>query len=97
MIPVLLSNFNNEKICICTGGDDQEVIENNINYFNSEKSTIAVSATRTKGDTKDLYDDFASKHRLEPIKIQKDDNLNFCRLYVSKLFQVISGKIDIKV
>lgn len=39
--------FNNETICVCTGGDSKDVITNNINYFKSEKCTIAVSATRT--------------------------------------------------
>lgn len=89
--------FNNETICVCTGGDSKDVITNNINYFKSEKCTIAVSATRTKGDGKELYDNFATQQKLKVIKVHKDEEPDTCRLYAAKLFQIITEKIDIEV
>ena len=89
--------FNNETICVCTGGDSKDVITNNINYFKSEKCTIAVSATRTKGDGKELYDNFATQQKLKVIKVHKDEEPDSSRLYAAKLFQIITEKIDIEV
>lgn len=89
--------FNNETICVCTGGDSKDVITNNINYFKSEKCTIAVSATRTKGDGKELYDNFATQQKLKVIKVHKDEEPDTSRLYAAKLFQIITEKIDIEV
>lgn len=89
--------FNSETICVCTGGDSKDVITNNINYFKSEKCTIAVSATRTKGDGKELYDNFATQQKLKVIKVHKDEEPDTSRLYAAKLFQIITEKIDIEV
>ena len=89
--------FNNETICVCTGGDDEYTIQNNIKYFKSEKCTIAVSATRTKNGTKNLYASYAVQNKLKVIRVKKDKDFNSCRLYAAKLFQIISGKIDIDV
>ena len=89
--------FNSETICVCTGGDSKDVITKNINYFKSEKCTIAVSATRTKGDGKELYDNFATQQKLKVIKVHKDEKPDTSRLYAAKLFQIITEKIDIEV
>ncbi len=36
-------------VCVAPGGDNEEVIENNVCYFKSKNCDIAISATRCKG------------------------------------------------
>lgn len=36
-------------VCVAPGGDNEEVVENNVLYFKSKNCDVAISATRCKG------------------------------------------------
>ena len=44
-------DYKGVKIAICTCGDNKEILQNNIDYFKKNDCDIAVSATRSKGET----------------------------------------------
>lgn len=43
--------FRGKKVCIATGGDKGEALKDNCEFFVKNKADIAISATRTKGET----------------------------------------------
>lgn len=43
--------YRRMKIAICTGGDNEKILNDNIKFFNCHDWNIAISATRSKGET----------------------------------------------
>lgn len=62
-------NWNGVVICVCTGGDTKEVINNNIVYFELHHAAIAITANRSKAAPKWTLENYANAndHRLERI------------------------------
>jgi ABC-type dipeptide/oligopeptide/nickel transport system ATPase component len=54
--------FKDKRVCIATGGDDNDYLKENCNYFKNNKFDIAISATRTSGETCDCLNNFAKKY-----------------------------------
>lgn len=36
-------------VCVAPRGDTEEIVDNNVRYFNSKNCNVAISATRCKG------------------------------------------------
>lgn len=41
--------YKGKVVCVAPGGDNEEVVENNVQYFKSKNCDVAISATRCKG------------------------------------------------
>ena len=55
--------YKSTTMCICTGGDVKEALRENIKFFRKfPKSNIYISATRLKGVTCTVLDDFAKNN-----------------------------------
>ncbi len=59
--------YNDKVISICTDGDYEEILEENISYFNKQKCDIVITATRTRGKTCDALNTFASKNKISTV------------------------------
>lgn len=90
-------DFAGKKISICTPGDNEEIIESNIAYFNKQKCDIAISATRTKGEGKKLFDSFVERKKVEFLRIHKESNFSSNAKTAAKLFQLVTEYLDISV
>ncbi|MBQ8678450.1 MAG: hypothetical protein IJ530_01675 [Treponema sp.] len=78
--------FKNKTICICTPGDNAEIIRENISFFSKNKCNIAILATRTKGQSKDTLNEYAKTKHLEVEGIKKNDDLTSCGEYAANIF-----------
>lgn len=47
-------DFAGKKISICTPGDNEEIIESNIAYFNKQKCDIAIFCNKNKGGREEI-------------------------------------------
>lgn len=43
--------FRGKKVCIATGGDEGSILKDNCDFFLKNNADIAISATKTSGDT----------------------------------------------
>lgn len=81
---VCLTNGEDVRIAICTGGDDPGIIEQNYRFFITEKCDVMVSAC-TKGvylrSTKVALIAFASGY-FESAEVHFDDDSNHVRQFV---------------
>lgn len=57
--------YRGMKIAICTGGDNEDVLIENTKFFNSKGWDIAISATRSKGETRYEIEKFASEENAQ--------------------------------
>lgn len=57
----VIIEYRGAKIAICTGGDNEDVLEKNITFFKNSDWDIAISATRSKGYTIHAIEEFAEK------------------------------------
>ncbi|WP_373818284.1 hypothetical protein [Porphyromonas loveana] len=53
--------YRNKKIAIRTWGDNGEQLKKNIEFFEKENCDILVTATRTRGETTEILNDYATK------------------------------------
>ncbi len=62
-----------------TGGDSEEVINENINYFKniSMEIDILVMACKSRGRSKDRLLEFVEEYKLEPFIIETHSNENY--------------------
>lgn len=65
-------NYKGLKIGVCTGGDDEDVLQENCDFFDSHDCDIAFSATRTKGKTVYKASEYAEKHGTKVEWIRKN-------------------------
>lgn len=65
-------SYNNKKIAITTCGDNGEELERNINFFEENTCDILVTATRSKGKTKEIISNYAQKIKTNIIWIEKN-------------------------
>lgn len=59
------------KIAICTGGDNEDVLDKNIAFFKNCDWDIAISATRSKGNTINTIEEFAEEEDAQFHTVQK--------------------------
>lgn len=52
--------YNRLVVCVAPAGDDLNAISNNISYFSSKQCDVAVTASRSKGVTIRLLEDYAT-------------------------------------
>ena len=65
-------SYNNKKIAITTCGDNGEELKRNIKFFEENGCDILVTATRSKGETKDIINRYAQKIKTNIIWIEKN-------------------------
>ena len=65
-------------ISVCTGGDNKEIIQSNIDYFERHHVAIAVTANRSKASPKRTLEGYAhtNAHTLEEIVMPYANFLN---------------------
>ncbi|MCO6026028.1 hypothetical protein NG821_09285 [Prevotella cerevisiae] len=57
----IVIDYKKFRIAICTGGDTEDILNKNIDYFKSCSWHIAICATRSKGKMIDVIKEFAQK------------------------------------
>ena len=65
-------SYNNKKIAITTCGDNGEELEKNIKFFEENTCDILVTATRSKGETRKIISNYASKIGTGITRIEKN-------------------------
>ena len=65
-------SYGNKKIAVTTWGDNGFELKENINYFENEDCDILVTATRTRGETTEILNDYAKEINTEIIWIEKN-------------------------
>ncbi|AEE15851.1 ATP-binding protein [Treponema brennaborense] len=64
-------SFNGKIVSICTAGDNENQLNENIKYFNKTNPDVAVSATRTSGKTCTELKQYATKQSCDVDWIKK--------------------------
>lgn len=54
-------SYGNTKIAVTTWGDNGDELKKNIEFFEEENCDILVTATRTRGETTEILNDYATK------------------------------------
>ncbi len=67
--------YRNKKIAIRTWGDNGEQLKKNIEFFEKENCDILVTATRTRGKTTEILNDYASKNGIKIVWIEKNTSI----------------------
>ena len=65
-------SYNNKKIAITTCGDNGEELKKNIKFFVENACDILVTATRSKGETRKIISNYASKIGTGITRIEKN-------------------------
>lgn len=89
--------YKGQKICICSGGDTDDVIIQNFQYANYNKAEVFITASRTRGKGCDYINEEAIKNGLQPEWYKKsyEDHLNrdaqmYCnQSYAETLFNLL--------
>lgn len=83
--------FNELTVCVCTAGDNATEIEQNEEYFNNQKCDIAITASRSRGESVDAIYAMAKTNSAEIKWVRKLVRpYNVYHLNVSDAHQVIS-------
>ena len=64
--------YGSKKIAVTTPGDNADEIEENIKFFEKEDCDILVTATRSKGETKNIIDKYHKEINAELKRIEKN-------------------------
>lgn len=70
--PVTIDDYRGKKIVITPGGDETDVIKENIKSFKKAEGDILVTATRTSRQTTICLSNYARKNLVEIIWIKKN-------------------------
>ncbi len=65
-------SYGSKKIAVTTWGDNEVELKENIKYFEKEDCDILVTATRTRGETSEILNDYAKEINTEIIWIEKN-------------------------
>ena len=71
--------YNGLVVCVASGGDSREIVENNCRYFKEKNCDVAISATRTKGGSADALKEFADSEGVKVEWIAKSYEYNLSR------------------
>lgn len=63
--------FEDKVICISTGGDSGSILEANCKYFEKHNFNIAISATRTSGDSCSTLINFNKEQTIDEVDWHK--------------------------
>lgn len=85
--------INGIKIGVCTPGDSQTEIQENIKFFTENECEIIVTATRTKGGSVDEIEFFKKEHNAELVWIEKEDNPDLNKLVAADIFRRIIDEV----
>lgn len=85
--------INGIKIGVCTPGDNQTEIKENIKFFTKNECEIIVTATRTKGGSVDEVEFFKNEHNAELVWIEKEDNPDLNKLVAGDIFRRIIDEV----
>ncbi|MBR6199522.1 MAG: hypothetical protein IKQ61_04555 [Spirochaetales bacterium] len=66
--------ISNHKIIVCTPGDTQEIIKDNIRFCNKYDCDIFVTATHTRGSTVEEIENLTSKNKAKLVWVKKEDD-----------------------
>lgn len=69
-------SYHNKTICICTAGDNPNIIEKNFNFANEGHANILVTASRSKGATRDMVIEMARRCPAPIEWCKKSDEIN---------------------
>lgn len=58
-------------VCVAPAGDTGDIVKRNTRYFNAKKCNVAFSASRTKGGTVDVINQYAEDQGVEVDWVQK--------------------------
>lgn len=65
-------SYGSKKIAVTTWGDNEDELKENIKYFEKKDCDILVTATRTRGETTEILNDYAKEINTEIIWIEKN-------------------------
>lgn len=69
--------YHGKVVCICTGGDDADIIQANFDFAIANNADVLVTASRTKGETCEEIFAQERKHQLPTIEwLKKSDETN---------------------
>lgn len=88
--------INSKTIGVCTPGDNQEEIKNNIEFFEENECEIIITATRTKGEGVNELEKFTKKQGSEIEWILKEDKPKLNGLVAADIFRRIINEINPK-
>ena len=86
--------YNGKKIAVTTWGDNGFELKENINYFEKEDCDILVTATRTRGETTEILNDYAKEINTEIIWIEKNLSASLDELINQTQAKDIKAVID---
>ncbi len=85
--------INGVTVGVCTPGDNQDVIKNNIRYFNENGCEIVVTASRSKGGGVKEIEKLEKKEKAELEWIEKEDSQKLNKLIASDIFRKILNEV----
>lgn len=86
--------YGSKKIAVTTLGDNADEIEENIKFFEKEDCDILVTATRSKGDTKNIIDKYHKEINAELKRIEKNLSVTLQDLINQAQAKDIQATID---
>lgn len=86
--------YKNKKIAVTTPGDNKSELKKNIEYFKNKDCDILVTATRTKGATREELKKYAQDIKTEIIWIKKEISETSATLINKKQAKDIQAIID---
>lgn len=70
-------SYQGKVVCICTGGDDADIIQANLDFAIANHADILVTASRTKGQTCDRINALHKTHQVHSLRwYKKSDETN---------------------
>lgn len=86
--------YSNKKIAVTTWGDNGFELKENIKFFKKENCDILVTATRTRGETTEILNDYAKEINTEIIWIEKNISAKLEELINQSQAKDINAIID---
>ncbi|RRD73840.1 hypothetical protein EII14_09045 [Alloprevotella sp. OH1205_COT-284] len=86
--------YGNKKIAITTWGDNGFELKENIKYFEEEDCDILVTATRTRGETTEILNDYAKEINTKIVWIEKNISASLEELINQTQAKDIQAVID---
>ena len=76
---------NGKGITVCTAGDNNDIISENLDFLKKHDTEVFVSASRTRGGTVEGLSEFAEKFKAELVWIEKTEGESNYNLVASGL------------
>lgn len=71
--------FSDKTVCVCTAGDDSEIVKKYFKYFDKQNCDIAVCTAHVSDESKKEFDKNVKDMEIETIEFRKrkDKNLDY--------------------